>query len=445
MQCQDVRTQLGAFFDGELSEVEKREIQRHLETCQECQTELAAFEQLSQRTREAMESAPDKAYWVSLPQRITDRLPQKNARGFGWRHRLGPANLRFASWIVSLSAVSVILFFVGRDAFRENEVVHQTGTSPDSGEIRIAGKAPVTKEGDGSGAQRIESLTATPHSNMLKDDSGLGKVTESGPDRSESSGHQMERVSGRLALEGAREQQSRLLSKSLLVSQAALPTDSNSLQPRSPATGGTQFIAEMSPREKVDDERRTAENSDAVGQPGEVRGVSSFTYKAGVKKTAFMGEKTAPPSAQLLLAGDVKPATGLPRNGEKASAAPKGEGLRQSLADTISALYRLAKLANSGALESKDALGAFSVLLSGRYGGEATDESDGVAQSATDREIIRAQILEAADLYYRLATIDSLASLRPSALRFYERQEKILCDSLGKDAYRQRLQALLKK
>ncbi len=74
------RIMLSGYIDGELTDEEKEEIERHLKSCAECRTELEAFQKLKEVTG-AMKYADIPEYvWENYWSGIYRRFE----RGFGW-------------------------------------------------------------------------------------------------------------------------------------------------------------------------------------------------------------------------------------------------------------------------------------------------------------------------------------------------------------------------
>ncbi|MDH7486942.1 MAG: zf-HC2 domain-containing protein [Anaerolineae bacterium] len=92
---------LAAYADGELKRGERREIERHLERCAQCQAELAGLRALSVRLREfALPEGVGRDLW----QRVQQRLPER-------RTEMQPAPGGFLRWLlpVGLVASNVVL------------------------------------------------------------------------------------------------------------------------------------------------------------------------------------------------------------------------------------------------------------------------------------------------------------------------------------------------
>jgi hypothetical protein len=113
-------SRVSAYHDGEMSEVEAREVSRHLSGCQACAAQLAFFGKVSN----TFESAPAHHLDADARQRLDDLGEQFHAA----RRQIRPsADVR---WIRRLSAAAAIIF-----VFAAGKVVYDQ---------RLAGNTPVT-------------------------------------------------------------------------------------------------------------------------------------------------------------------------------------------------------------------------------------------------------------------------------------------------------------
>jgi len=87
MAVDRVRERLSAFFDGELTPEERREVAAHLEGCEECRRELALLSQLDAALG-SLEAAPAPA---ALAERVLDRVQPR--RRYWWQSLAMAASL----------------------------------------------------------------------------------------------------------------------------------------------------------------------------------------------------------------------------------------------------------------------------------------------------------------------------------------------------------------
>jgi len=77
MKHQKIKELLSAYFDGELPDKERQEVEQHLTTCQECQKELVDLEELEKLSKQFQYSYQDEEYWQSYPGRVITGIKQK--------------------------------------------------------------------------------------------------------------------------------------------------------------------------------------------------------------------------------------------------------------------------------------------------------------------------------------------------------------------------------
>lgn len=115
MNCRDVLPKMNAYLDGEVTPSEKRLLQAHLGTCQTCQQELEALDELHNTLRQqlkarAAQAAPSSQAWTLLQASLPTKSPQKLLR---FRLRLpGAEILNFQkvamAFLVLLALVTVV-------------------------------------------------------------------------------------------------------------------------------------------------------------------------------------------------------------------------------------------------------------------------------------------------------------------------------------------------
>ena len=66
MTCNDVREELVAYIDGELSPMGKRAIDAHLAECQQCTTERENLKQVTDWTHQSNSVEPQQGWWEKL-------------------------------------------------------------------------------------------------------------------------------------------------------------------------------------------------------------------------------------------------------------------------------------------------------------------------------------------------------------------------------------------
>ena len=84
--CEQVREQLSAWLDGELTAAESRQVSQHLEVCPECSRELAMLQRLDAALGTLETPLPAR-----LPERVLDRLQPR--RRYWWQSLAMAASL----------------------------------------------------------------------------------------------------------------------------------------------------------------------------------------------------------------------------------------------------------------------------------------------------------------------------------------------------------------
>lgn len=71
------KTLMMGYLDGELTELERERMERHLEACAECRAEAEAFTRLKEITRPMKLAMPEEAYWEEYWSSVYNRLERK--------------------------------------------------------------------------------------------------------------------------------------------------------------------------------------------------------------------------------------------------------------------------------------------------------------------------------------------------------------------------------
>ncbi len=103
MNCEEVRSRLSDFYDGELPADRAAEISEHVNSCDVCTAELRSFGQIGGLFHEQCESSNAPGNWV----KIVVRLGEQNGRFRRWRF---PQSLyRLLPWMVAslIGAVAI--------------------------------------------------------------------------------------------------------------------------------------------------------------------------------------------------------------------------------------------------------------------------------------------------------------------------------------------------
>ena len=95
------RTLLSSYIDGELSERERRRVERHLSGCAECRAELESLRLTVELVRGLPEVEPSRSFTLSS-------APEAERGGFGWI-----ANTRMAAVVAAVLLVAILAGLAG--------------------------------------------------------------------------------------------------------------------------------------------------------------------------------------------------------------------------------------------------------------------------------------------------------------------------------------------
>lgn len=136
MHCAEVREQLSAYYDAELSADARRAVDEHLATCAGCASELDGFRELSALAQNLPEPTPPAGDWAALEQQLhaENAAAPSRAAANSWfaRPRVGLAAaalavvlLLVAGWVIQSAWLGehdhrAVDFAAYLDAFRES-------------------------------------------------------------------------------------------------------------------------------------------------------------------------------------------------------------------------------------------------------------------------------------------------------------------------------------
>ncbi len=117
MTCHEVTDKLELFIDNEISDLEKTEIEIHLESCTICTKQLEVLRSINSIGKIKAFSEPKPAYWRQLSQNIMYKIGQDEEKA-SWideilkklKALILPEQMRYR--LVGLGATAVILFFI---------------------------------------------------------------------------------------------------------------------------------------------------------------------------------------------------------------------------------------------------------------------------------------------------------------------------------------------
>jgi hypothetical protein len=113
MTCEEIREELVAYQDGELSEQDRKQVAAHLSTCVACHQEAALLARVGQMFSGMERVIPSPDFAATFWQRLEQERQAKPANRFAhWWHELRES---LTSWNLTpalVGAASVLIFFV---------------------------------------------------------------------------------------------------------------------------------------------------------------------------------------------------------------------------------------------------------------------------------------------------------------------------------------------
>ena len=96
MKCARAKRFISEYIDGDLSKGKASSLERHLETCKDCQEVLKDFQRIKQKAKDLAKAEPSGQTWFRIQSRIKEKtqapIPEPRVRFLFF-----PARLRFAA------------------------------------------------------------------------------------------------------------------------------------------------------------------------------------------------------------------------------------------------------------------------------------------------------------------------------------------------------------
>lgn len=115
--CPDLEI-LSTYYDDEIPETHRKEIEIHVSSCQKCQKILKEFENISG----FMEQVPEPDFTASAGNvwdRISDSLEKDDVRQDFWHRKVWfsfPAAAAVAAAFIAVFSISVLSYYIGRNS-----------------------------------------------------------------------------------------------------------------------------------------------------------------------------------------------------------------------------------------------------------------------------------------------------------------------------------------
>ncbi len=117
MRHKKIKSLLGAYYDGELNERERIIIEKHLEECFECRSELNLLEKIEEIVIDKI-CEPEENYWTSFPERVKERISmrergvlKKAKSSFLKNVFLRPVSMKLAGAIALITIIFILSIF----------------------------------------------------------------------------------------------------------------------------------------------------------------------------------------------------------------------------------------------------------------------------------------------------------------------------------------------
>jgi len=113
MNCDNIRDQLSAFFDGELAGDSREQVFQHLQDCESCREVLESYRSLRQAVAEFGTSSPPESVWAAIRSELEEEAPSSpvDQTAVAPRTGLHPRSQRpvWAPWLAAAAAVLVLI------------------------------------------------------------------------------------------------------------------------------------------------------------------------------------------------------------------------------------------------------------------------------------------------------------------------------------------------
>jgi len=135
MECFDVKSKIGFYFDQELQTDEMEDVAAHIRQCTHCQLELAQLQEIESVVGSGIYEEPPPGYWSKTPQVITNRLGLTEKGPSLLKKLMTSIELLFATpnlrWGLAGGVAAVaLLFYVFNLQKQQTEMVQQPASKP---------------------------------------------------------------------------------------------------------------------------------------------------------------------------------------------------------------------------------------------------------------------------------------------------------------------------
>jgi len=116
MTCKDFDELIHLYYDQQLDEQKKKEVEKHLSECQRCREKFEALKRIEEKARAMKTPEPTEEYWDTFSQRVRERIISKQKQPFAARIKrffasvfvFPPNRLKVAAVIASVILVFIV-------------------------------------------------------------------------------------------------------------------------------------------------------------------------------------------------------------------------------------------------------------------------------------------------------------------------------------------------
>lgn len=102
MRCKKAKKLISDYIDGELDSSKRSSLEKHLETCEECQKFMEDYKSIAHTAQELETGSPSPYVWTRIKQGVIAQTPPAEARKRMWKWS---PELKYAVGILSLLVV----------------------------------------------------------------------------------------------------------------------------------------------------------------------------------------------------------------------------------------------------------------------------------------------------------------------------------------------------
>ncbi|MFQ6002485.1 MAG: zf-HC2 domain-containing protein [Candidatus Zixiibacteriota bacterium] len=118
MRCEDFDELIYLFWDGQIEERKKEELEKHLLACKRCKEKLTLLESIEKKAKQVKMKEPSQEYWDTFSSRVRERIIAQKEESFSFKLKkafeiiftLSPLKIKIAAGVVSI----VFVLIVGR-------------------------------------------------------------------------------------------------------------------------------------------------------------------------------------------------------------------------------------------------------------------------------------------------------------------------------------------